>query len=80
MRCSRILQGLPPDSPPAMEGRKGETIERPTSTDARIENPLASGTREEFFVYDNPLVEQPPTANTAFHFPMEGCWVKYCLD
>ena len=31
-----------------------------------------TATTKEFTTYHNPLVEQSPTANTAFHFPMEG--------
>ena len=36
---------------------------------------------EEFTTYDNPLVEQPPMVDTAFHFPMEGHFgSSNCVD
>ena len=50
------LKGLPPNSPLAMEGHKGETMKRLASADAIIENTSTTETREYFSVYDNHLV------------------------
>ena len=55
-----------------MEGQEGVNMERPTSTDAHIETTLSTKTREYFFLYNNPLVQLPPTMDTTFHFSMEG--------
>ena len=55
-----------------MEGHEGETIEWPTSVDDRIENNSATETRKYFFVYDNPLVQLPPTIDQPFRFLTEG--------
>ena len=66
------LQSLPPNSPPAVEGKEGVTMERLALVDARIETTLATRPREEFFVYNNPLVQLSPTTDTTFHFSMEG--------
>ena len=71
-RChSHRLQGLPPESPPAMEGQEGVTMERPASAEVHMETTLATEPREEFSVYNNPLVQLTPEANTSFHFPTE---------
>ena len=48
------------------------------------ENPVVE-VGEEFTTYDNPLVEQPPMADTSFHFPMEGHvgssnWIDFLSD
>ena len=72
MRHSCRLQGLPPDSPPAMEGNRGETMDRLASVDSHVEDVPITKTREEFSAYDNPLVQLPPTTDSTFHFPMEG--------
>ena len=53
---SRRLQVLPHDSPPAMEGQEGVTMERPASADACIKNTSIARPREEFSIYNNPLV------------------------
>ena len=55
-----------------MEGHEGETMQRPASVDARIETTSATKSRKYFSVYNNPLVQLPPTTDTTFHFPMEG--------
>ena len=56
-RCqSHILQGLPPDSPPTVEGQEGVTMEQPGSANVLIGTALASETREDFIIYTNPLV------------------------
>ena len=55
-----------------MEGQEGVTMERPASVDARIETTSGARTREEFSVYNNPLVQLSPTTDTTFHFSMEG--------
>ena len=47
-------------------------MERPALAEAHIETTPATEPREEFSVYDNPLVQLTPEANTSFHFPMEG--------
>ena len=71
-RHSHRLQGLTPHSPPAMEGQEGVTMERPALVDARIETTSPTRHKEEFFVYNNPLVQLSPITDTTFHFPMEG--------
>ena len=58
MRCSHRLQGLPPNSPPFVEGNEGETMDQPTSIDSHVEGVLVTETREEFSSYDNPLLVQ----------------------
>ena len=55
-----------------MEGQEEVTMERPALAKARIETTPATEPREELSVYDNPLVQLTPEANTSFHFPMEG--------
>ena len=55
-----------------MEGQEGETMEWPTSVDSRIENTVATETREDLFVYGNPFVQLPPTTDPPFWFPTEG--------
>ena len=55
-----------------MEGHEGIAMEWPASADASIETTLATRPREEFSIYNNPLVQLSPTTNTTFHFPMEG--------
>ena len=55
-----------------MEGNEGETMEKLASTNSHVEDVPATGTREGFSTYDNPLVQQPPMADSTFHFPMEG--------
>ena len=55
-----------------MEGQEGVTMERPASAEARMETTPATEPREEFLVYNNPLVQLSLEANTSFHFPMEG--------
>ena len=37
-----------------------------------MEGSLVVESGEQFTAYLNPLVQQPPTANTSFHSPMEG--------
>ena len=51
------LQGLPPDSPPTMEGQECVNMEQPTSADAPIGTSSASETRDDFTIYTNPLVQ-----------------------
>ena len=73
MRRSHRLQGLPPNSPPIVEGNEGETMDQPAIADSHVEGVPVTETREEFSSYDNPLlVQQPSTEDTTFHFPMEG--------
>ena len=55
-----------------MEGQEGVTMERLTYVDSRMGTTPATETREDFFVYNNPLVQMPPTMDTTFHFSMEG--------
>ena len=71
-RQSHRLQGLPPDSPPVMEGQEGVTMEWLDSAKAHIENTPAAEPREEFLIYNNPLVQLTPKVDTSFHFPIEG--------
>ena len=66
------MQVLPPESPLAIEGQEGVTMELPASADAHIETTSSIETREYFSVYNNPLVQLPPIADTTFHFLMEG--------
>ena len=67
-RQSRRLHRLPPDSPPAMEGQEGVTMERLASAEAHMETTLATEPREDFLVYDNPLVQLTPEAAHPFTF------------
>ena len=69
---SRILQGLPPDSPPTVEGQEGVTMEQPDSVNVPVGTTLASETREDFTIYTNPLVKFPPTTDFFVHPPLEG--------
>ena len=55
-----------------MEGQEGVTMEWPASVEAHMETTPTTEPREEFSVYENPLVHLTPEANTSFHFPMEG--------
>ena len=49
-----------------------ESTDQGDATGSHVEgSPVVEG-GEQFTSYDNPLVEQPPMAETAFHFPMEG--------
>ena len=66
------MQGLPADSPLAVEGNEGETMEQLVSTNSHVEDVPVTGTREELSTFDNPLVQQPPTVDSTFHFPTEG--------
>ena len=68
----RRLQGLPLESPPTVEGQQGVTMEWPTLAEDHMETTPTIEPREEFLVYENPLVQLTPEANTSFHFPMEG--------
>ena len=73
MRChSRRLQGLPPKSPPTMEGQEGVNMEQPTSADAPTGTTSAIETRDDFTIYTNPLVQLPLAADVFVHSPMEG--------
>ena len=49
-----------------------ESIDQLATADSHMEENPTLEVGEEFTTYDNPLIEQPPTANTSFHFPMEG--------
>ena len=49
-----------------------EATDQGATTDSHVEENPTLEVGEEFTTYDNPLVKQPPTADTAFHFPMEG--------
>ena len=49
-----------------------ESIDQGATTDSHVEGSPIVDVEEEFTTYDNPLIEQPPTADTAFHFLMEG--------
>ena len=71
-RQSRRLQGLPPDSPPTVEGQEGVTMEQAASANVPIGTTLANETREYFTVYMNPLVQLPPAADASVHSPLEG--------
>ena len=44
-RQSHRLQGLPPDSPPTMEGQEGVAMEQPDYANVPIGTTLASETR-----------------------------------
>ena len=66
------MQGLPPDSPPIVEGQEGVTMEQPASANVPVGTALASETREDFTVYTNPLVQFPPVADAFMHSPLEG--------
>ena len=73
MRChSHRLQGLPPDSPPTVEGKKGVTMEQPASANVPVGNSLASETRDDFIVYTNPLVQFPPAVDASVHSSLDG--------
>ena len=49
-----------------------EAIDQGAAADSHVEENPTVEVGEEFTTYGNPLVEQSPTADTAFHFPMEG--------
>ena len=49
-----------------------EAIDQGAAVDSHVEENPAVEVGEEFTTYDNPLVEQPPMADIAYHFPMEG--------
>ena len=66
------MQGLPPDSPPIVEGQEGVNMEQPASTNVPVGTALASETREVFNVYTNRLVQLPPVADAFVHSPLEG--------
>ena len=71
-RHSRILQVLPPDSPPTMEGHEGVNMEQPASANVHVGTALASETREDFNVYTNTLVQLPSIVDASVHSPLEG--------
>ena len=66
------LQGLPLDSPLAVEGEEGLNMEQPTSIDDLVRTTSDIETRDDFTIYTNPLVQFPPVANVFVHSPMEG--------
>ena len=49
-----------------------EAIDQGSAADSHVEENPTVEVGKEFTTYDNPLVEQPPTVDIAFHFPMEG--------
>ena len=49
-----------------------EATNKGDATDSHVEGSLVVESREQFTAYVNPLVQQPPTADTSFHSPMEG--------
>ena len=49
------MQGLPPESPPALEQNDGETMEQPVYVDSHVEDVPVTGTREELSTYDSPF-------------------------
>ena len=49
-----------------------EAIDQGAMTNSHVEGNPVVEVGEEFTTYDNPLVKQPPTADTTFHFSMEG--------
>ena len=62
-----------------------EAIDQGLVVDSHVEENPAVEVGEEFTTYDNPLVEQPPMADTTYHFPMEGHvgssnWVDHPSD
>ena len=82
---SRRVQILPSEIPPVIREIPMEARDQGATTDSQVEgNPIMED-GEEFTTYDNPLVEQPPMTNTAFHFQMEGHvgssnWVNHPSD
>ena len=49
-----------------------EAIDQGVTADSHVEGNPVVEVGEEFTTYDNPLVEQPPTTDMTFDFPMEG--------
>ena len=72
MRRSRRVQGLPRDLPPIAGDILIEAVDQGAATDSHVEGNPTVEVGEEFTTYDNPLVKQPPMADTSFNFPMEG--------
>ena len=71
-RQYRRLQGLPPNSPPTVEGQEGVNMEQPASTNVPIGTALVSETRDYFSICTNPLVQLPPAADASVHLSLEG--------
>ena len=49
-----------------------EAIDQGATTNFHVEGSIVVESGEQFIAYVNPLVQQPPVANTSFHSPMEG--------
>ena len=49
-----------------------ESIDQRFAVDSHVEENPTVEVGEELTTYDNPLVEQPPTTDIVFLFPMEG--------
>ena len=67
-RQYRRLHGLPPDSPPTMEGEEGVTMEIPASIEDHME---LTPPRGNFSTHASPLVQLPPTTDVSVH-PLLG--------
>ena len=50
-----------------------EAIDQGATTSSHEEENIVVESGEQFTSYINPLVQQPPLANTSFHLHMEGC-------
>ena len=50
-----------------------EAIDQGAITDSHVEGRPVVESGEQFTAYINPLVRQPPVANTSFHYLREGC-------
>ena len=49
-----------------------DATDQGASTDSHVEGSPVVDSGEQFTAYVNPLVQQPPTADTSFHSSMEG--------
>ena len=49
-----------------------EATDQGDVTDSHVEGSTVVESVKQFTAYVNPLVQQPPTAVTSFHSPMEG--------
>ena len=49
-----------------------EATNQGATTNSHLEGSPVVDSGEQFTAYVNPLVQQPPTADTSFHSPMEG--------
>ena len=69
MRRSPRLLGLPPESPPVVEGNERETIYQPTTYDSHVEIVIVIESEEEIPSFQSPIIiQQPSIEDTTFLF------------